>query len=245
MRYSYSSVSTFGNCPYRWKLTYLDKLKTIPDTAPDNALWLGLSIHKGIETGSVEEAIAEYKRHYNIITDANINWIMQIEYQLPKVIDLLPKGGEHELEIKLPNFIGFVDYVCNDVLFDFKFSNNVDGYSKSPQLSIYKYYLEQVRPDLHINHLKYVMIPKIGIRQKKTETIFEFRQRLQEHLNASEIKIVEVDYSLSSVTQFLDCCQVLNTVTEFPKHESSLCTWCCYEPLCKRGQDWIIVDNDQ
>ena len=31
MRFSYSSVSMFNQCPYRWKLRYVDKLKTIPD----------------------------------------------------------------------------------------------------------------------------------------------------------------------------------------------------------------------
>ena len=66
-----------------------------------------------------------------------------------------------------------------DTLYDFKFSNNIDNYLKSPQLSIYKHYLEQVRPDIKINHLKYVFVPKIQIRQKfkatPPETISEFR----------------------------------------------------------------------
>lgn len=243
MTYSYSNVSTFGNCPYRWYLQYVDKLKTIPETNADNPLWLGLAIHRGIETDSVEEAIKEYKSHFNILTDDNVNWIMQIEYQLPKVIELLPKGGEHELEVKTDSFIGYIDYVCNDTLFDFKFSNNIDAYSKSPQLSIYKWYLESVRPDIHINHLKYVMIPKVGIRQKKTETLFEFRQRLTEHLDATEIKIVEVDYSDDNVAQFQKCCQALETVKDFPKNKTRLCSWCQYQQYCEsNGEiDYMIL----
>lgn len=241
MRYSYSNVSTFSQCPYKWFLNYKQHLKTIPDTAPDNALWLGLAVHKGIEDGSVEAGIAEYKSHYNVITDANINWMIQLEYQLPRVIDLLPKGGEHELEVKLPDFVGYIDYVCADTLWDFKFSNNVDNYKNSPQLSIYKHYLEQVRPDLHINHLKYVMIPKVNIRQKKTESLWEFRQRLQERLEVSEIKIIEVSYDDASVTQFEKCCQLLETVEKFPKNPTKLCGWCSYAPWCLRGEDWIFI----
>lgn len=243
MRYSYSRLECFAKCPFQYKLRYLDKLKTIPETNADNALYLGLAVHKGIETGSVEEAIAEYKSHYNVLTDANINWIIQLEYQIPRVIDLLPKGGEHELEVTLDNFIGYVDYVCGDTLYDFKFSNNVDNYKKSPQLSLYKYFLEQVRPDLKINQLKYIMIPKINIRQKKNETIWEFRQRLQEHLEASEIQIVEVPYDSDSVTDFQIACQQLSTVENFPKNPTRLCGWCQYQKYCEsNGEiDYMII----
>ena len=159
-------------------------------------------LHKGIECGT-EAGIAEYKSHFNILTDEHINWITQLEYQIPRVIELLPEGGEHELEIKTDEFVGYIDYVCGDTLYDFKFSNNIDNYLTSPQLSIYKHYLELVRPDIKINHLKYVFVPKIQIRQKfkakPPETIVEFRKRLQEHLEASEIKIVEVDYDSAKV----------------------------------------------
>ena len=244
MRYSYSNVSTYANCPYRWYLHYKEKIKTIPETNADNALWLGLGLHKGIECG-VDAGITEYKSHFNIITDAHVNYIMQLEYQIPRVIDLLPKGGEHELEIATDEFIGFIDYVHGDTLYDFKFSNNVDNYLKSPQLSIYKHYLEKVRPDLKISHLKYVFVPKIQIRQKTRakppETLQQFRARLQEQLEASEIKVIEVDYDASNITQFQECCKHLDQCTEFPKNPTRLCGWCPYEGYCQRGEDWMLL----
>lgn len=246
MRYSYSNISTFAQCPYRWYLQYKERLKTIPETDADNALWLGLGLHKGIECG-VEAGIKEYKSHFNLITDEHINYIMQLEHQIPRVRELLPEGGEHELEILTPNFVGYIDYVCGDTLYDFKFSNNVDNYLTSPQLSIYKHYLESVRPDIKINHLKYVFVPKIQIRQKHKakppETIMEFRNRLKEHLDASEIKVIEVNYDEDSVTQFQACCQQLNEVKEFPKNPTRLCGWCQYKDYCESGgkDDWMIV----
>lgn len=248
MRFSYSNISTFSQCPYKWLLHYRQKLKTIPDTDAGNALWLGLGLHKGIECG-VEAGVAEYKSHFNIITDEHINWITQLEYQIPRVINLLPKGGEHELEIKTDEFIGYVDYVCGDTLYDFKFSNNIDSYLESPQLSIYKHYLELVRPDIKINHLKYVFVPKIQIRQKfkakPQETIIEFRNRLLEHLQASEIKIIEVPYSGDSITQFNQCCQHLKTVDKFPKNPTRLCNWCNYQKYCESNgqEDWMIINE--
>ena len=246
MRYSYSNISTFSQCPYRWYLQYKERLKTLPETNADNPLWLGLGLHKGIECGT-KEGIAEYKSHFNIITDEHINWITQLEYQIPRVIELLPEGGEHELEIKTDEFIGYIDYVCGDTLYDFKFSNNIDNYLKSPQLSIYKHYLELVRPDIKINHLKYVFVPKIQIRQKMKakppETIVEFRNRLQEHLDASEIKVIEVNYDDATISQFENCCQALKTVEVFPKNQTRLCSWCPYQRYCESDgkEDWMIV----
>ena len=237
MRFSYSRVGCFASCPMKYKFQYIDKLKTIPEQNADNALYLGSALHKGIETGSVEAALEDYKSHYNIISDENINYMMQLEYQIPKVLDVLPPGGEHEIEIKTDNFVGYIDYVVGNTIYDFKFSNNVDHYIKSPQLSLYKYYLEKLRPDTKINHLKFVFIPKVSIRQKfkanPPETLFEFRQRLQEQLEATKIQVVEVEYDESSITQFNDCCKYIETCTEFPKIESRLCEWCAFKEYCQ------------
>jgi phage nucleotide-binding protein len=251
MRFSYSNISTFSNCPYRWFLQYKERLKTIPECNADNALWLGLGLHKGIETGSAELGVKEYRSHFNVLTDEIINYSMQLEYQIPRVIELLPEGGEHEVEIKTDEFVGYIDYVCGDTLYDFKFSNNIDNYLTSPQLSIYKHYLELVRPDIKINHLKYVFVPKINIRQKfkqkPPETIAEFRKRLLEHLEASEIKIIEVNYENDSVTQFLGCCQALKTVEKFPKNETRLCDWCDFKEYCQSNglTDYMIINNQR
>ena len=246
MKFSYSRVSSFAQCPYKWKLRYIDKLKTIPSTDADNALYLGLALHKGIEEG-VEAGLEEYKSHYNILTDDNINYLMQLEYQIPRVIELLPEGGEHELEVSTDEFVGFIDYVHGNTLYDFKFSNNIENYLKSPQLSIYKHYLESTRPDIKIDHLVYVFVPKINIRQKHKakppETLQEFRMRLREHLEASEIKFVEVPYSKENITQFKECCQLLKGVKDFPKNPTRLCNWCEYQEYCESNgeSDWMIL----
>jgi adenosyl cobinamide kinase/adenosyl cobinamide phosphate guanylyltransferase len=249
MRFSYSNISTFSQCPYRWKLHYLDKFETIPETNADNALWLGLGLHKGIETSSAELGVQEYQSHFNLITDEVINYSMQLEHQIPRVIELLPKGGEHELAIETDEFVGYIDYICGDTLYDFKFSNNIENYLTSPQLSIYKHFIELVRPDIKINHLKYIFVPKVNIRQKHKqsppETLYEFRQRLQEQLDASEIKIIEVNYDEDSISQFLQCCQHLKTVEKFPKNQTRLCNWCPYQKYCESDGriDYMIIND--
>ena len=80
MKFSYSRVGCFGSCPYQYKLRYVDKLQTIPDQDATNALYLGVALHLGLETGSVEQAIESYKSNYNILSDAHINEIIKLEH---------------------------------------------------------------------------------------------------------------------------------------------------------------------
>ena len=68
MRMSYSRATTFENCPYKFKLQYIDELTTIPSDAHDNALIVGQAMHKGIET-DVQTGVDYYYNSYNVITD--------------------------------------------------------------------------------------------------------------------------------------------------------------------------------
>lgn len=243
MRFSYSKVDCFKNCPMKYKYRYIDGLKTIPDQNSDNALYLGSGIHKGIET-TVKEGVAEYQNHFYVLTDEIINWSLQLEYWVPKVKELLPENGQHELEIKTEDYIGFIDYVVTDTIYDFKFTTekNQSNYLKSSQLSIYKYYYEQTNPKIHINHLKYIFIPKVAIRQKKSETIHQFRERLYESMDKLKIQVVEVPYDLESITHFRNKCNEIETTTEYPKKYNQLCgRFCEYYRYCMFNEDWMIL----
>ena len=44
-RFSHSRVECATKCPYKYKLKYKDKLTTLPDQEPNNALYLGLGSH--------------------------------------------------------------------------------------------------------------------------------------------------------------------------------------------------------
>lgn len=254
MRYSYSRLECFAKCPYQYQLRYIDKLKTIPDQEANNPLYLGTAIHLAFETGSVQAAIDNYKSNYNVITDLVENECIKLEYFIPKVLELLP-DAECEVELMTDSFIGYIDrlvYLFTDdegirhyEIWDYKYCAEASKkkYLVSPQLSLYKAYFEETHENCVVDALRYVFIPKINIRQKKTETLWEFRQRLQEHLEASEISVVEVDYNNETIPQFQECCQHLETVTEFPKNPSKLCDWCQYQKYCEsNGEiDWMIV----
>ena len=195
-------------------MRYLDGIKTDSPTEPDNALILGQAVHTGIEK-SLEEALEEYAFSYPIITDEHINEMMKLEVVIPLAKAAIPPGGEFEVEISDEDFHGFIDYLVPATIFergvelpdtydlyDFKYSNNVSGYKQSGQLHEYKYFFERNNPGKRIRNMYFVFVPKVTIRQKKTEILQEFRERLKSELAKVEVKIVQIEFNYNKVIDF-------------------------------------------
>ena len=245
MQFSYSRVSLFSQCAYRWKLQYIDEIKTIPSTDPTDALYLGTACHTGIET-TVEEAVAQYYSNYPVIDDAHVHEAMKLEYIIPKAKELLPEG-EFEVLIETDQFKGFIDLLVpkgdgHYDIYDFKYSNNVERYLESGQLHIYKYFYELTHQGHVVDNLYFVFLPKTQIRQKKTETLLQFRKRLLETLSNMEVQIVKVDYNPEKVAHYLSDIQTIESATEYPKNETRLCEWCGFKDFCRtQGEDTMAI----
>lgn len=239
MQYSHSRVETFKNCPYKYKLRYIDELKTLPSDDPQNPLIIGSAMHLGIEK-DVETAINWYYNQYPIITDLHINEAIKFESLIPKVKKILPRG-QHEIKIETNDFIGFADLITeNGDIYDFKYSNNVDKYLESKQLHLYKYYREMNCDKT--SDLYYVFIPKVMIRQKKTETLFDFRKRLRERLEEIEPKIVKIEFDENKIDEFYSDISDIEMTETFEKVEN-YCNFCEYENYCKKGVDYMILPS--
>lgn len=239
-------------CPFKYRLRYLQGITTIPATEPDNPLILGQAVHTGIEK-SLEEAIREYCFRFPIITDEHINEIIKFETVIPLAKMAIPPGGQFEVEIKDDDFHGFIDYLVPATIFergvelpdtydlyDFKYSNNVSGYKQSGQLHEYKYFFEKNNPGKKIRNMYFVFIPKVTIRQKKTETLLEFRQRLKEALSGVEVKTVQIEFNIEKVIEFLFGIKAVNEETEFPQEKSYLCRYCEFQEFCEKGWNYFM-----
>lgn len=249
IQFSHSRVESFKNCPYKWKLHYIDKLKTIPDYGPDNALICGNTVHTGAEKG-LKAALEFYKSNYYVLTDLHINEMIKFEILIPRLLEILKDINIYKQEylINTPRFKGFVDLITrNDDgsvdVFDFKYSNNVDHYLESPQLHIYKYYLEQ--KGFKVRKLGFIFIPKTSIRQKNDEDLYRFRKRLVATVKESEIQIVEVKYNPNKVIEFFNSMIDITEATEYPKNPTRLCDWCEYKKYCMEGIDIMILPSNK
>ena len=251
-RFHFSTCECFENCPYRFELRYKKNLNSLPTDDPANPLILGTAIHRGMEK-DMETAIQEYKDSYTIITDAHINEIIKLEYWIPKMKELLPEGF-HEVNFKNDVYEGTADLIVpctkHDAglphgqfdLYDFKYSNNIDHYMQSRQLHVYKYFFERITGK-HIRKMYFVFVPKIRIKQKKMETLQEFRNRIYEELGTKEIQIKEVVYDTSEVADFYETCMNIGLTDKCEKNESYLCDWCEYKDYCQKGLDYMILPS--
>jgi phage nucleotide-binding protein len=247
--YSYSRVSTFDTCPYKYKCQYLDKLVQIQDITADNPLIVGTAMHEAIE--GVEDWKGNYLANLNISTDESVTEILKIEILSEKVRVWLQEhfiNLEFEREIHTRRgFIGYVDCIATDEdgkkwIIDFKYSNS-QYYLQSPQVHIYKSVVD--RTGEKIDHLAYLLIPKLQIRQKKTETIIQFRNRLLQDLEETELQFSEVEYDPTLIKDFGAMVRTMFKAYDFPKESSKLCPYCDYKKLCQEGFDDMLIPKNE
>lgn len=247
----------------------MEGIDTIPNTDADNALILGTALHTGIEEG-VEQALDFYQNSFPVLTDDHINEMIKLEAMIPKAKAMLPPGGAFELPIGNADFIGFMDYLVpvktpawgdhlNEYgkfalaveeaeyfdLYDFKYSNNAKSYAVSGQLHEYKYWYELTHPGHRIRNMYFLIVPKVKIRQKSTETLLQFRDRLQDALKDAEPTLLPVQYDPMKVVDFLTSVKHMVEATEFPKNPNHFCGWCEYEEFCQKGWDYMLLPKNE
>lgn len=262
MQVSYSRIDTFKQCPYKYKLIYIDKLETKFNLDPTNALVLGTALHTGIEK-NVLEAIKGYYSNYPSVTPLMVNEAIKLEIMIEKAKAILPKG-EYELCLDDEDYIGYMDLlvpvyqtninharydengnvidndgyeVSQDIigydLYDFKYSNNVDNYLNSRQLHLYKYYFEKLNPGKKIRNLNYVIVPKVKLKQDEYESIEEYRERLIKECEAQNIKIVPIEYNIQKVIDFLTDSKHCIECQDFNKKPNKFCFFCDFKKYCE------------
>lgn len=246
-------------------MRYVDGIKTLPDTEATNALILGTALHTGIEEG-LEAGLKAYTDAFPIISDAHINEMMKLEYWIPKVREMLPEGI-YEHPIVGSDFIGYADLlvpvesletmenalsggkcICKYKtfdLYDFKYSSNQKSYMSSGQLHEYKYFIEKVHPEWKIRNMFFVFIPKVSIRQKKTESLMDFRERIKEELKKESVQIVPVEYNPDKVVDFAMNIKTILEAKDYPKEKSFLCGWCEYQEFCESEEDYMLLPKNE
>ena len=250
--FHFSTTECFEKCPARFKYRYLEDLDTIPSDDPQNPLKLGTAVHRAMET-DLQTAVHEYLFSYPVITNEHINEVIKIEYWIPRMKELLPEGL-HEYNFKNDVYEGTADLLVpctkHDLnvkngqfdLYDFKYSNNQHLYMDSKQLHVYKHMIERITGK-KIRKMFFVFVPKVMIRQKKDETIEQFRIRLNKALQEVDIEIKEVVFDPSKVSEFYETCMSIGLTHEFKKNVSYLCDWCEYNDYCQKGKDFMILPS--
>lgn len=252
-----SSITSYSYCPYNYYLYNVRKLELVPKQDPQDARTIGTMFHMAIEHG-IDAAVDWYYSQYYVINDLQVTEVLKLQLMYPKIMEVVNSLGveyQNEVRWEYGEWSGTVDILYrhdNDFdLFDFKYSNNVANYLKSPQLHIYKYFLEKV--GYKINKIGFIFIPKTMIRQKKDESLYQFRKRVQETLDPLEPKVITLDYDYTKVEQALQLGKTIETNqvspvlycgNNFPKKKSKLCDWCDYQQFCVKGDETMILPTN-
>lgn len=240
-RYSYSATSTWWDCPYLYKLKYIDRLEPKPDLSPKNALFLGTSVHEAIEKRSIEEGLNSYKSNYPELTKEHEIELFKLEHIMKKAIDQIPEG-EYEYKLLNDQFVGYIDMLVKVDegiydLYDFKYSNNVSGYKNSPQIHIYKYFYEYLTGN-KIRNMYYVFVPKYDVKLPEDATEDELKESIIDFVNKHDVRFEQIEYDKKQVSFFFARINLIEKAKHFEKRYSFKCKYCDFAKYCKtNGKD--------
>lgn len=243
-RVSFSRVEAWKQCPRKYRYRYIEQIPTEPSYEADNPLILGSTLDLGIQKG-YEEAEKYYWSQLPVATDDGVLELMKIEHWLKQLRPVYNKG-EFQMRLLTDRFIGFADYVEDNLLVDFKYSNGVDKYAESAQLHVYASQMPKI-PE----HMAYVCVPKLFIgaykdgeskearaerverlRQWKINDIQRYRKYVMDEINRLTIKTIWVEYDRDKVEQFWQDVDAMENDTEFEMCRSKLCSSCPYSHIC-------------
>lgn len=185
------------------------------------------------------------------------NFMGTLDLLVPIKPEQMTLEEKDDICAKCPNGVLDCDY-CNSGhcpkgkyegfydLYDFKYSNNWMRYMDSRQLHLYKYYFEKTTGK-RIRNMYFLFVPKVQIRQKKTETLFDFRQRLLKELDKVQPHLEPVQYNPQKVIDHLELTQVIAQMTEYSKNPTRLCDWCDLKKYCQEGdlQDMALPSTNR
>lgn len=251
---SYSKAGTFTQCPHKYEFRYIEGLEVPFNCDAANPLEIGTMLHEVIELG-IDKAIENYVAKYPVLTDLMVNELMKMRILGPRAAELVRdlcdcEEPVFETELDCDGFMGYIDCLIPRgkglwTMLDFKYSNNVDRYLESSQLSVYKYFYERSHPGEIIQDMAFLIVPKTMIRQKKIEDLYQFRERLQATLADMWPKLYRIEYDASAVADFLADSMKMANAEEFPKCESRLCDWCDYKDYCLGGNDMLVLPKNE
>lgn len=256
--FSHSRINCFKECPKKYQYKYIDKLYPLDDQSA--ALSMGKSLHYGIEHGSSDKAIEEMDKNTYYISEQGETDKVIVMAMIDAYLKKFPNHSKLEHEVHLigglieqDDFQMYLDgleetdegfWIIETKSTSTLDDNYINKLDYNDQISRY-YYFANMIVDKPLLGIKYRIIKKPRIRQKKDESVVQFRQRLVELLSQDD-NIVELiitrteDQIESCIKDTIYDMNVIKQTTRFTKNLNS-CTMynkpCPYMNLCRNIED--------
>lgn len=274
---TYSRIKARKNCPMAEHIRY--ELGLTPKTKRD-ALALGTAVHRGLETGSIDDALAAFDGIFPSaqeeqdkleVTKATVGamlggyfkrfgvWPADSRKELQFSIPIInPETGSKSRSFELQGKIDALVQIEGQYwLVEYKTASqiNEDYFNRielDEQVSTYMYAAQKAF-NIQIAGIIYRVLKKPSIRQKKTESLEQFCQRLaQDYIDRPEFYFFEGKFYRSQD----DLIQYEKELWAFTKQllyehlhgihckNASRCTdfgRCEYMPICLQERDWELM----
>ena len=253
----YSAVSTFENCPYQYRLRYIDKVEMLDDYEPTDALKIGTALHRGIEVDT-STAIQEYYNSYPVISDQHITEAIKLETMIPKVKEVIP-DGKHEVFFEYGAFKGTIDLLVpaeltleeqDDICFDCGKECDYENSGRCPYGKYHGYFdiydfkysnnVDRYMQSAQLHVYKYFAEKALNIRIRKLYFVFvqkvQIRQKKTEDLNHFRLRLKN---TLQDATvQVKEVSYDVNKVMDFMQNQVNILTCTDYKKQPNKLCDW-------
>jgi len=227
--YSYSKISTYKNCPRRFKLQYIEKIRIPFDVTP--ALEKGKFLHFGIEhylKGDLKEKIKDFKFQ---VTDEITK--KELYLQLKQIL----KSKNIQFYKTFKNLFieyGFgIIFKDNDVVItDYNFNADIFGYidlmfydefSNSVYIIDHKSGKYREDQDKLQTSIYYLVAYKLFPNAEKFHLNFDFI----EHDKSISVTLTKDDFN-NTIKYIKDHLEIIENTITFPT-ETKYCNWCPYK----------------
>ena len=256
--YSHSRLSAYENCPFKFKLRYIDKIKR--EEAESIEAFVGKRVHEVLEklyqeslltkTNTLSDLLAHYDRLWKENWNDNIT-IVRRKYNKDHYYQFGRKGIENYFNRYQPFDQSVTVGTEMQVNFDldeegkYKITGYIDRIAHSN--GIYEAHDYKTGASLpaqkYLDNDRQLAFYQIAI-QKMWPQVKEVR--LIWHYLAFDVEMVSKRHpeELENLKkQTIELIDRIESTTSFPAIESGLCNWCEYPDLCPKRKHHYLVEN--
>lgn len=248
--YSYSRITTFEQCPQKFKFRYIDKI--IPEIEKSIEAHLGQSVHAALEWLYLQVKKSKIPNINEIILTYVEEWSKNFT---PKLLivnkDLTHKDYFNKgISFITSYYTEHHPFKQNTLDTEKKIILNLEGYKLQGYIDRLDYNLLTKEYEIHDYKTANSMPSKDKLKKDKqlalysiaVKDIFGYDKevRLIWHFLAhnKRYKLKKTNQELEELKkETIKAIQEIEAATEFPTQKSTLCSWCEYKDICPAWQN--------